>query len=210
MTIRRTGWRLAAALATAIAPAAFADPSVTLDVRLPDALAPDTELVATIGITLEELKPLADRLPTALIQVDVPASVELDGEVLTGRALQRREFVEQPFEQVIDPAGTELKFRLTGSPAADERLGVSVILFLEDEDGGRVFARRRVDVPLTGGATASTSAAATDSGWGRNGTLEIGERVPGLTLPRTDGSTLDLTTMLGSRPIVITTYRAFW
>lgn len=211
MSIRRTGRLLAAPLAAGIAGHAAAG-EVTLTVTLPPGdLAQDAVITADVAITLEGLSALGGNAPTTLLQLDVPPSVRIEGRVIDDpRQLQRNEFVEEPWERQFDPTGGEVRFRLTGEPAADERLGISVLLFLEDEDGARTFVRRRVDLPLTGGASVTTSAAATDSGWGRNGTLEIGQRATAHDLPRADGTTLKLEEMLGQRPIVITTYRAFW
>jgi hypothetical protein len=178
----------------------------------PGDLTTDTVITASVALELDGLTPLGGNAPTTLIQFDVPPSVQLEGRVIDDpRQLQRNEFVEEPYERQFDPAGGDVSFRLTATPAADERLGISVLLFLEDAAGERVFVRRRVDVPLTGaGVRLATSTPATDSGWGRNGTLEIGQRATAIDLSRADGTTLELDQMLGQGPIVITTYRAFW
>jgi len=205
------GRLLAASLSAGIAGSAAAE-GVTMTVTLPPGdLASGTVITATVSIELDGLSALGGSAPTTLLQLDVPPSVQLEGRVIDDpRQLQRNEFVEEPYERQFDPAGGEVAFRLTGTPAPGERLGVSVLLFLEDEDGGRTFVRRRVDLPLTGGTSRTTSSPATDSGWGRNRTLEIGQRATAHDLPRADGTTLELDELLGQRPIVITTYRAFW
>ena len=72
------------------------------------------------------------------------------------------------------------------------------------------FARRRLALPVKGGAVAK-QVDANESNWGRDDKLlQIGSKAVPFNLPKADGEKLALETYLGKKNIVVLTYRAFW
>lgn len=207
---------------SATAPAGAAGQSATpatdapfsISATMPATIAGETTLSMKLSIDIGEgWSTGADRRrPGVMVQFDVPESVTLAGRVIESpRELARNEFLEEPFERAIPESGASIDFTLNRTPAPGETLGVNVVAYLQGpESEGRRFVRRRIDLPLTAGATATADTPATASTWGRNGTLAIGQKAPAMVLSKADGSSVDLAEMLGERPIVITTYRAFW
>lgn len=155
-------------------------------------------------------------IPRPLVQIGVPSSVTLEGDVLTGRALMRNEFLQAPFERAVAPGTTTIGFTLDRSPEEHERIAINVVAYLakdaaaEGDDPEVRFVRRRVELPVRAGATATATTMAERSSYDAGGTLQIGDRVPPLELPRADGSTVALADALADGPVVVTTYRAFW
>ena len=50
-----------------------------------------------------------------------------------------------------------------------------------------------------------------NSRWGTDRELlEIGGRLPAISLPRADGTAVDLAAFRGRKNVLVTTYRAFW
>ena len=72
------------------------------------------------------------------------------------------------------------------------------------------FVRRRIELPVSPGSAASTNEMASSSDWGIGERLQIGDIIEPLSLPRADGTHLDLEDAMGDGPAVIITYRAFW
>jgi len=151
-------------------------------------------------------------IPEAMVQIDVPHSVRLLGrELTTLRELARNDYVHEPWERLIEVGESEIEFRLECAPEPGETIGLNVLAYVAKPGGeDAVFLRRRVELPVKSGASAWTNERATVSDWGINGTLQLGEKATAYTLPRADGSTVDLSELIGETPLVITTYRAFW
>jgi len=157
-------------------------------------------------------------IPSAILQIDPPASIDLVGNKLTTYdQLKRNEFLEEPWERLMDSDEQRVSFTLLAEPAEGETIGLNVVAYLastqlgeDDSDPELLFVRRRVDLPLAPGAKAETSTVSRRSNWGVNGTLQIGDKAEAFELPRADGSTLALADLLGEVPLVITIYRAYW
>lgn len=153
-------------------------------------------------------------VPGAILQVDAPASIDLVGKKLTTYdQLKRNEFLEEPWERLMESAEQRVRFTLLSEPAEGETIGLNVVAYLaeEKEEGGALrFARRRVELPIAAGARAETTTPSRNSRWGVNGTLQIGDKAEPFALPRADGSVLDLGERVGTSPLLVMTYRAFW
>ena len=150
-------------------------------------------------------------IPKAFLQIDVPDSVTLAGKVLTEyRELSRNEFVQEPYERMIEPGQTEIEFTLTGEPKAGEALSLNVIAYIKSEDGDdNYYVRRRLDLALQPGAKAKETDA-TDTTWGSHDTLVVGEKADDFTLPQYGGTSISLADYRGRKNVIITTYRAHW
>lgn len=179
-----------------------------------DALPVGEELTIRLSVEVADGTSLSKAgMPAALLQIDAPDSVRLAGKELTGyRDLARNEFLEEPWERALEGGETEIAFTLVSAPAAGEVIALNVVGYATTggEDGPRDwFLRRRLELSLTepGDAVAVDP---TTSAWGRNGTLQIGDRAPAFRLPRADGTELDLADWLGERKVIVTTYRAHW
>jgi len=208
-------WRRVAATVIAAAAsggAAGQGSAMRVTARMPDKLATGQELELIVEIELGRGWSASEDGPgRPLLQLDVPETVRLSGRVLeTYQQLSRNEFLEEPYERQATFGENPVRLTVLESSDEDDRLGINVVAYLRSPDGKATFVRRRVDLPVRTGASASSDSRADRSGWGRNGTLQIGDRAAALMLPRADGTEFDLSLVLGQRPIVITTYRAHW
>lgn len=149
-------------------------------------------------------------IPAPILQLDVPPSVKLDGREITDlKELARNEFLQEPYERLLKELPAEVTFTFASAPAAGETIGINVVGYLKTE-AGDAFLRRRLELPLTPGAEAR-AAEATTSTWGKDeALLNIGQRAALFDLPRADGSRVALEQFLGSKNVIITTYRAHW
>lgn len=150
-------------------------------------------------------------MPEPLLQIEAPPSIELDGPIVEGyRDLSRNEFIESPFEQRLKDGARRIAFTFVDAAKPDERLGLSFVGYVGRKNGDEArFVRRRLELTLKPGARAKSVSSDT-SDWGRNGTLQIGEKAVAFKLPRADGSAVDLAALLGKKNVIVTTYRAFW
>jgi len=155
-------------------------------------------------------------IPSAILQIDAPDSIDLVGKKLTTYdQLKRNEFLEEPWERLMDGSEQRIRFTLLSEPAEGETIGLNVVAYLadtrpRDDEPELVFVRRRVDLPIAAGARAESATESRRSNWGVNGTLQIGDAAEPFVLPRADGSTLALADRLGTAPLIVTTYRAYW
>lgn len=190
------------------------DERVRISARLEsESLAPGTEAAFVLTLELAEGVSGSDSgVPAPLIQLDVPPSVKLEGEVSSSyRALSRNEFLVEPFERLMPEPEARIAFELVGEPAAGDTIGISVVGYFATEPGeDDFFVRRRLELPLVAGAEASPGSAA-DSSWSAvEDVLQIGDELPSLVLSRADGTEHELTALAGDGPMIVTTYRAFW
>lgn len=149
-------------------------------------------------------------LPYPLLQIDVPKTVQLGGEELTShKQLKRNEFLMAPYERVLESASTAIPFTLKRAPKDGDSLYLNVIGYVGDKDGNATFMRKRFQLPLKSGATA-TEVDAADSSWTVDDYLDIGDKAPNFTLPTADGEKVKLSDYRGQQNVVITTYRAHW
>ena len=148
-------------------------------------------------------------IPAPLLQIQVPRSVRLSGKHLTKhRELARNEFLQAPFEQMVEASPLSIGFKLLRKPRSDDAIYLNVLAYVSDGGDAR-FVRRRVEIKLEAEAVGKT-VDATRSDWGTEDLLQIGSKAAGFELPRADGSTVSLSQYLGKKNIIVTTYRAFW
>ncbi len=154
-------------------------------------------------------------VPNPILQIEVPDSARLSGKVLDSyRALSRNEFLMEPFERLIKLGPTTISFKvkksITKSTKTGESFGLSVLAYLKSPDDGQsYYVRRRLELPLAPKAVA-VAGDPTNSKWGVQDTLHIGDKADDFSLPRADGSTRSLSEHLGKKNVIVTTYRAHW
>ncbi|MFT7462737.1 MAG: hypothetical protein ACI9EF_001079 [Pseudohongiellaceae bacterium] len=189
------------------------DDIVQVTARMADtALVVDEISTFTIDVTFAEgAAASAAGLPAPVLQLDVPASMKLEGPYLTTlRQLSGNEHLQHPFERMIKTGGTTVEFTLQGEPAEGETLGIIVSGYVTTSETA-FFLRKRLELPLTAGAEA-VAGDDRNSSWGTDeDLLKIGQAAPAISLPSADGQqTLDLDEHLGSSNVLLVTYRAFW
>lgn len=175
-----------------------------------DKLIVGQEAIILVNVDLRDGLSASDAgIPAPLLQIQVPRSVRLSGKHLTKyRELSRNEFLQAPFERMIEASPLEVGFKLLRKPRPDDVIHLNVLAYVSDGEDVR-FVRRRVAVKLEAGAVAE-AVDATRSDWGTGDLLQIGSKAAGFELPRADGSTVSLGQFLGKKNVVVTTYRAFW
>ena len=149
-------------------------------------------------------------MPAPILQIQAPSCVKLEGKVLQAkRDLSRNEYLLAPYERLIKENEAHVEFTLVAAPSADEHFALNVLAYVGGNDDEQRFVRKRIVVPITANASGS-EVAVTSSDWGDHDTLEIGDKASVFSLPRADGTTLDLSSYLGKKNVIVTTYRAFW
>lgn len=150
-------------------------------------------------------------VPAPILQLDVPAGVTLEGEHLSSlEAQMENEFLEAPYERLIEDGSARVAFRLDAQPDEDATIGIVVTGYVDGGPEGPWFLRRRLELPLVPGAAALPGDDA-DSSWGTDPErLTIGAKAPPFELPRPDGSTVALEQFLGAKNVLISTNRAYW
>ncbi len=149
-------------------------------------------------------------IPAPILQIDVPESIKLIGEEITGhRALAKNEFLQEPYERLLKKLPARIPIQLVKTPEENDRVGLNVIAYVGDDTASSFFVRRRIDLPLAPNATApATNPSKSD--WGKNKTLQIGDKAQEFKLPTAAGSKVALKDYLGEKNVIVTTYRAFW
>jgi len=160
----------------------------------------------------ENAKTSESGAPAPFLQLDVPPSIELGGRYLkTYQELSQNEFLEEPYERLLEENPARIPFKLVAEPAEGEVLGFNVLAYVKP--GGETpdyFMRRRFELLIEPGVEAA-EVAATDSSWGVDERrLQLGDEAADFTLPRADGTTVALADYIGKKNIIVTTYRAFW
>jgi len=150
-------------------------------------------------------------MPAPMLQINVPEAVELTGKRLNGyKELAAHEFLQEPFERLIEDGSARVAFTLKEEPTADDTIGLIVTGYVDGGAEGPWFLRRRLELPVAGGAVARQGDDA-DSSWGPDDSLiQIGQQAPVFTLPKPDGGLVSLDQYLGERNIIVTTFRAHW
>lgn len=169
-----------------------------------------SRLVVTSKVK-EDWDGAAAAIPNVIVQVKVPPSVKLIGDRETSlRKLSKAEFLRLPDERLTADGKTEFPFEFIGEPKANERFEINLLAYVTNPDETNVwFVRKRIALPIAADAT-SVDIDASDSSWGVDDELQLGDSVPSMTLPRLEGEPLDIGKYLGKRNVVITTYRAHW
>lgn len=150
-------------------------------------------------------------IPAPLIQIKVPDSVTLVGAVLTSRKeLAGNEFLQAPYERLLERKKTRIKFTLDREPAPTDVFHLNVLAYI----GGKRkhparFVRQRLELQLAPRAK-STPVDASPSDWGKDTHLQLGETADDFELPSSGGSVVSLAQFKGKSNVIVTTYRAHW
>ncbi|MFQ5463336.1 MAG: hypothetical protein ACE5E5_12020 [Phycisphaerae bacterium] len=149
-------------------------------------------------------------IPHPFLQIDVPKSARLKGKVIDDmKSLRRNEFLREPYERLMKENPQQIAFKIIRQPGADDAFYVNVIGYLAGDDGQTEFSRRRLKLPLVPGAKA-TAVDPSDSNWGRDRSLQIGDKAKNFKLPSAAGEKVSLKQFRGDKNVVVTTYRAHW
>ncbi len=150
-------------------------------------------------------------VPKMLLQLDVPKGVKLLGREFKPQAeLAKNEFLEEPYERLIEPGESAIGFKLTRAPKPNAQIGINLVAYSNAADSDDAhFIRRRLVLPVEGGAVSSRPSDAS-SKWGRNKTHRIGDKAVGFVLPGADGAKVSLKKYRGKKNVIVTTYRAHW
>jgi hypothetical protein len=145
-----------------------------------------------------------------ILQIAVPDSARLGGRVLAEyNDLARNDFLQEPYERLLQQLPARVPFSLTRAPSADDVFHLNLLAYVT-YDGKEFFLRRRLALPVRAGASARPVEPVV-SDWGVDDKLlQLGDEAAEFDLPRSDGSWLALRDYLGDKNIVVTTYRAFW
>lgn len=203
-------------LAAALALAGLAvppDEAVQVAARLiAEDLSPGSAGTVVVELDLADgVSASAAGLPAALLQLDVPAGLVLDGPFLDSLGERaRNDHLHHPYERALEGGRAEVGFRVAEEGLAeDARLGLVVTGYVTTSDDA-FFLRRRLELPLRPDARARPGDDG-DSAWGPDEQLlRLGQRAPAVSLPGPDGTTVDLAAHLGQRNLLLVTYRAFW
>lgn len=151
-------------------------------------------------------------VPAPLVQIGVPASVELSGKVLTSPTeLSRNDFLQAPFERLVKNEEERIGFSLVKAPSAEERIWLNVLAYVtQDPTADSFFIRRRLALEVKPRAQA-IGVVASKSDWGIDKhSLQIGEPAADFSLPKAFDPPIGLSNYLGQKYVIVTTYRAHW
>ncbi len=159
----------------------------------------------------EGLSPGGAGVPAPILQIDAPRAIQLSGKVLRDhRELAQNEFLQAPYERLLKESPARIGFKLRKEPGSDDSIGLNILAYIGyGESGEARFVRRRLELRLAPNATA-TPAESTNSKWGKNQLLEIGDKAATFRLPRADGEKVGLQQYRGKKNVLVTTYRAHW
>jgi len=149
-------------------------------------------------------------VPAPILQIKVPKSVKLLGkELTTYKELSKNEFLEEPYERLLKELPATVKFKVVRRPKSKDHFSMNVLAYLAGGSKGSGFFRRRLELAVSPGATA-TMADPTETDWGKTKTLQIGDKAKKFRLTGADGETVSLKDFKGKKNVIVTTYRAFW
>ncbi len=150
-------------------------------------------------------------IPAPLLQIEVPSCVVLKGKVLRGqRELSRNEYLQEPFERMLSELPARIGFELKKKPGPDDAFGLNILAYVGATSGDDAFfVRRRLNLKVAGGAKAEVGESGAST-WGEENLLQLGDEAAPFKLPKADGKKVDLADYLGTKPVIVTTYRAHW
>lgn len=152
-----------------------------------------------------------------IVLVDTPDCVRLVGEppelLITPEDFQLTYLRFPHGRRMLEPR-LSIEFELVSQPAPDDRIAINVVGYLgamgTDSPAESRFVRRRLELPLEGGATVrSDGTPAARSNWGADTTLQIGDAFPRVTLPDNTGVEVDLSEFVGQTNVLILFYRGY-
>lgn len=150
-------------------------------------------------------------IPSPLLQILVPASVELVGkELKTRQELSQNEFLQAPFERALSELPAKIPFKIIKEPAGEDAFYLNVLAYVTpSKDAPATFLRRRLSLPVSANAT-SSEVSPTLSDWGKSKALQIGDKAGGFKLRSAAGGKVSLKSFRGKKNVVVSTYRAHW
>lgn len=150
-------------------------------------------------------------VPKMLVQLDIPKGLKLLGKEYKSQAeLAKNEYLEEPYERLIEPGDSEITFKLTRQPKSNAEIGINLVAYASVNGGDDAhFIRRTLGLPVKGGAVGAVPSNPS-SKWGRNKTHRIGDKAAGFVLPSADGKKVSLKKYRGKKNVIVTTYRAHW
>lgn len=150
-------------------------------------------------------------IPQMLLQIDRPKCVRLLGkEVRTLEELTKNEFLEAPYERLIEAGETTIGFKLVREPKEGDAFALNILAYTGGENGeDHHFVRQRLTLPILPHSV-GTMVSEPASNWGRNKTLQIGKKATSFSLPTAAGETVSLRKYRGKKNVIVTTYRAHW
>lgn len=159
----------------------------------------------------EGLSPGGAGVPAPILQIDAPRVIQLSGKVLRDRReLSQNEFLQAPYERLLKDSPARIGFKLRKEPGSDVSIGLNILAYIGSEESGEArFVRRRLELQIAPNASA-TDADPTNSKWGKNQFLKIGDKAAGFKLPRANGEKVTLKQYRGKKNVLVTAYRAHW
>jgi len=150
-------------------------------------------------------------VPAPLLQLEIPDCIQLSGKHLTTyKELSRNEFLEKPYERLLEKTTEKIHFKLLHKPGPDDAINLNIIAYVADSSGDNMqFIRKRLTLPIRPGAIA-TPVEPTNSQWGTHDLLQIGSEATDFTLPTLTGGSATLSQFRGKKNVLVTTYRAHW
>ncbi len=157
------------------------------------------------------LSPSGAGIPAPILQIDAPGAIRLSGKILREhRELAKNEFLQAPYERLLKESPARIGFKLRKQPGDDESIGLNILAYVGSEESGEAkFVRRRLELQIAPNASA-TDVDPTNSKWGKNKLLKIGDKAATFTLPTANGTQLTLKQYRGKKNVIVTTYRAHW
>lgn len=159
----------------------------------------------------EGFSPGGAGVPAPILQIDAPRAIQLSGKVLRGhRELSKNEFLQAPYERLLKESPARIGFKLRKEPGSDDSIGLNILAYIGSGESGEArFVRRRLELRIAPNAMA-TDAEPTNSTWGKNQFLNIGDKAATFKLPQANGEKLGLKQYRGKKNVIVTTYRAHW
>ncbi len=159
----------------------------------------------------EGLSPGGAGVPAPILQIDAPRAIQLSGKVLRDhRELAQNEFLQAPYERLLKESPARIGFKLRKEPGSDDSIGLNILAYIGSEESGEAkFVRRRLELRLAPNASA-IDAEPTNSKWGKNQLLKIGDKAATFRLPTANGEKVGLKQYRGKKNVLVTTYRAHW
>lgn len=199
-----TGW-----ICVAMTPSDSVVPSAAINA---ETLAVGEEYEIALAVQLgSDVSVDAAGIPQMLLQIDVPKCVKLLGkEVKTLGELSKNEFLEAPYERLVDAGETTIGFKVIREPKEGDAFGLNLLAYTGGEDSAdHRFVRQRLSLPIQPNSV-GTLVSEPASNWGRNKTLHIGKKATFFSLPTAAGEKVSLKKYRGKKNVVVTTYRAHW
>lgn len=150
--------------------------------------------------------------PAPFLQLDVPKGIKLlEPALTTHKQLADNEFLQEPYERLMEEGEVSIPFELTAELAPGASIGMNILAYVAGGKGkADYFFRRRLELPLYPGAEAEHGNDS-KSDWGTDKQLlQIGQKATPFLLPNAKGELVSSEQYLGKHNLIVTTYRAHW